>query len=86
MILVIIVGLTTGILANTAIDKILRQRARKRLIESYEQQGKFTGFCALCKEKRIFAGETIKTDSGRNLAKGSCPHCGGAMSRILGRA
>ena len=88
MILVIIVGLTTSILANLAIDKVMRKRAKKRLVEKLieEHTGKFTGFCVQCKEKHIFDGDIIETDSGRRIAKGKCPKCNGSMSRILGRA
>ena len=88
MILVIVVGLTTSILTNLAIDNFLKSRAKRRLLESIVQEktGKFTGFCVQCKEKQMFDGNIIISDSGRTVAKGTCPHCAGSMSRILGRA
>jgi Domain of unknown function (DUF5679) len=88
MILVIIVGLTTSILANLAIDRVMTKRAKRRLVEKLieEHTGKFTGFCVFCKEKQLFAGDIVETTSGRRIAKGKCPTCNGSMNRILGRA
>jgi hypothetical protein len=87
MILVIIVGLTTSILANLAIDKVMNKRAKRRLVEKLieEHTGKFTGFCTQCKEKNLFTGDILKTSTGRRIAKGKCPTCSGPMSRILGQ-
>ena len=43
-------------------------------------------YCVKCKEKRDFEGEVVTSDSGRRMAKGSCPVCGTKMNRILGKA
>jgi len=88
MILLIVLSLTVSVLTNLAIDKVMRKRAKKRLVEKLieEHTGKFTGFCVQCKEKHIFDGDIIETDSGRRIAKGKCPNCNGSMNRILGRA
>jgi hypothetical protein len=87
MILVIIVGLTTSILANLAIDRVMNKRAKRRLVEKLieEHTGKFTGFCVSCKEKQLFAGDIVETTFGR-IAKGKCPTCNGPMNRTLRRA
>ncbi len=46
----------------------------------------YNGYCVKCKEKRDFQGEVVTSDSGRRMAKGSCPVCGTKMNRILGKA
>ena len=46
----------------------------------------YNGYCVKCKEKRDFEGEVVTSDSGRRMAKGSCPVCGTKMNRILGKA
>ncbi|MBI1759345.1 MAG: hypothetical protein HYR62_08995 [Actinobacteria bacterium] len=46
----------------------------------------FNGYCVKCKEKRDFEGEVAISDSGRRMAKGSCPICGTKMNRILGKS
>jgi hypothetical protein len=58
----------------TAIDE------EDRMADSYE------GYCVKCKEKRTFDGEVSVSDSGRRMAKGTCPVCGTKMNRILGKA
>lgn len=43
-------------------------------------------FCVKCKDKKIMKDAVIKkSDSGRRLAVGKCPDCGGRVNRILGR-
>ena len=60
------------------------QRARghkgERVADTYE------GYCVKCKEKRQFDGEVSVSESGRRMAKGTCPVCGTKMNRILGKA
>jgi len=46
----------------------------------------YNGYCVKCKEKRDFDGEVHTSDSGRRMAKGTCPVCGTKMNRILGKA
>lgn len=46
----------------------------------------YNGYCVKCKEKRDFEGEVSVSDSGRRMAKGTCPVCGTKMNRILGKA
>lgn len=47
---------------------------------------KYEGYCVKCREKRTFDGEVSVSDSGRRMAKGTCPTCGTKMARILGKA
>jgi hypothetical protein len=47
---------------------------------------KYEGYCVKCKEKREFDGEVSVSESGRRMAKGTCPVCGTKMNRILGKA
>ena len=47
---------------------------------------KYEGYCVKCKEKREFDGEVSVSESGRRMAKGSCPVCSTKMNRILGKA
>jgi hypothetical protein len=43
-------------------------------------------FCVKCKDKKIMTDPKIKiSDSGRRMAIGACPDCGGKVNRILGR-
>ena len=37
----------------------------------------YNGYCVKCKEKRDFDGEIKVSDSGRRMAQGLCPVCGG---------
>ena len=46
----------------------------------------YEGYCVKCREKRSFEGEVSVSDSGRRMAKGSCPVCSTKMARILGKA
>jgi hypothetical protein len=46
----------------------------------------YNGYCVKCKEKRDFEGEVSVSESGRRMAKGTCPVCGTKMNRILGKA
>jgi hypothetical protein len=46
----------------------------------------YNGYCVKCKEKRDFEGEVTTSESGRRMAKGTCPVCGTKMNRILGKA
>jgi hypothetical protein len=46
----------------------------------------YNGYCVKCKEKRDFDGEVSVSESGRRMAKGTCPVCGTKMNRILGKA
>jgi hypothetical protein len=43
-------------------------------------------YCVKCKEKRDFEGEVVVSESGRRMAKGTCPVCGTKLNRILGKA
>lgn len=45
----------------------------------------YVGYCSGCKERKIFTGKVIVTDSNREVAKGECEVCQSPMSRILGR-
>lgn len=47
--------------------------------------GPFLGYCPRCKESRSFKGIITTSDSGRNVAEGSCPVCSSTMRRILGK-
>jgi Domain of unknown function (DUF5679) len=48
----------------------------------------YTGdaYCVKCKQKRDFEGEVVVSESGRRMAKGTCPVCGTKLNRILGKA
>lgn len=46
----------------------------------------YNGYCVKCREKRDFEGSVVVSDSGRRMAKGTCPECGTKMNRILGKA
>ena len=45
----------------------------------------YNGYCVKCREKRDFEGTVVVSDSGRRMAKGTCPVCGTKMNRILGK-
>ncbi len=47
---------------------------------------KYEGYCVKCKAKREFDGEVSVSESGRRMAKGTCPVCSTKMNRILGKA
>jgi hypothetical protein len=57
-----------------------RTREGDRVAESYE------GYCVKCKEKRHYEGEVRISESGRRMARGTCPTCGSTINRILGKA
>lgn len=44
----------------------------------------FSGFCSKCKANHEFEGIVETTDSGRQVARGTCPICDTKMQRILG--
>jgi hypothetical protein len=46
----------------------------------------YNGYCVKCRQKRDFEGHVVVSDSGRRMAKGTCPTCGTKMNRILGKA
>ncbi|WP_198537821.1 DUF5679 domain-containing protein [Frankia sp. KB5] len=46
----------------------------------------YEGYCLKCKEKRHYTGEVRISESGRRMARGSCPVCGSTINRILGKA
>ncbi len=46
----------------------------------------YNGYCVKCKEKRDFQGEAVTNETGRRMAKGTCPVCGTKMNRILPKA
>jgi hypothetical protein len=46
----------------------------------------YEGFCLKCQEKRHYDGEIRISESGRRMARGTCPVCGSTISRILGKA
>ena len=41
-------------------------------------------YCVKCKDKVVFTGVREITN-GREFAKGTCPHCGTKVTRILGK-
>lgn len=44
----------------------------------------FEGYCVKCREKRtIKNGRVEKSESGRRMAKGTCPVCGTNVTRFL---
>jgi hypothetical protein len=43
-------------------------------------------YCVKCKEKREATGEVVVSESGRKMAKATCPVCGTKLNRILGKA
>jgi hypothetical protein len=43
----------------------------------------YEGYCVKCRQKREFHGHVEESDSGRRMAKGTCPECGTKMNRIL---
>jgi len=45
----------------------------------------YIGYCSVCKERKVFDGTVITTESNREVAKGECEVCHAPMSRILGR-
>jgi hypothetical protein len=55
-------------------------------VQEAEVAETYNGYCVKCKEKRDFEGEVSVSDSGRRMAKGTCPVCGTKMNRILGKA
>lgn len=52
------------------------------MAETYQGEA----YCVKCKEKRQFSGQVAVSDSGRRMAKGTCPVCGTTLNRILGKA
>jgi|GEM_PF-180972 hypothetical protein len=56
------------------------RRPTNRMADTYE------GYCVKCKEKREYSGEVRISDSGRRMARGTCPVCGTTINRILGKA
>jgi len=46
----------------------------------------YEGYCVKCKEKRHYTGEVRISESGRRMARGTCPVCGSTINRILGKA
>lgn len=51
-----------------------------------EYKDKYYGdaYCVHCKVKVEFEGQIKVSDSGRRMAYGKCPRCGGKVNRILG--
>lgn len=45
----------------------------------------FLGFCSKCRSNHQFSGIIETTDSGRQVARGTCPVCDTKMQRILGK-
>ena len=43
-------------------------------------------YCVKCKEKREAEGDVVISESGRRMAKATCPVCGTKLNRILGLA
>lgn len=44
----------------------------------------FEGYCVKCRAKRIVKdGVVSKTESGRSIAKGTCPQCGTKVTRFM---
>jgi uncharacterized protein DUF5679 len=73
-------GRVAPVLATIGGTRHRRDLKEDPVAESYE------GYCVKCKEKRTFEGEVSVSDSGRRMAKGTCPVCGTKMNRILGKA
>jgi hypothetical protein len=44
-----------------------------------------TAYCIICKQNHTFTGVIKISDSGRRIAQGNCPACGGKVNRILGK-
>ena len=44
-----------------------------------------TAYCITCKQNHTFTGVIRISDSGRKMAQGNCPACGGKVNRILGK-
>lgn len=44
-----------------------------------------TAYCINCKQNHTFTGGIKVSDSGRRMAFGNCPACGGKVNRILGK-
>jgi Domain of unknown function (DUF5679) len=61
-------------------DRTDRSARGVRVADTYE------GYCVKCKEKREYTGEVRVSDSGRRMARGTCPVCGTTINRILGKA
>lgn len=51
-------------------------------LETYEGDA----YCPTCKDMKKFVGKILISDSGRRMAKGTCPQCNNPLARILGRA
>jgi hypothetical protein len=51
-----------------------------------DSAGSYEGYCVKCKEKRHYEGEIRISESGRRMARGTCPVCGSTINRILGKA
>ncbi|HET7489040.1 MAG TPA: DUF5679 domain-containing protein [Acidimicrobiales bacterium] len=45
----------------------------------------YEGYCVKCREKREFDGEVVEMANGRRAARGTCPHCGTKINRMLGK-
>jgi hypothetical protein len=58
------------------------RQGRPSMAESYTGEA----YCVKCKAKREFTGEVKVSDSGRRMAKGTCPVCGTTVNRIRGKA
>jgi hypothetical protein len=43
-------------------------------------------WCITCKDNVDFIGSLKTTESGRQLAQGTCPSCGTPVNRILSKA
>ncbi len=43
-------------------------------------------YCVKCKDKVETEGDIVVSESGRRMAKGTCPVCGTKLNRILGKA
>jgi Domain of unknown function (DUF5679) len=57
-------------------------REEATMAETYQGDA----YCVKCKQKRDFEGEVVVSESGRRMAKGTCPVCGTKLNRILGKA
>ena len=74
-------GEDEGILADSqAAQEYLDETSNEDEADSGET---YEGYCVKCREKREFHGHVEETDSGRRMAKGTCPVCGTKMNRIL---
>jgi hypothetical protein len=60
--------------------------AREEEVRVSDQAQTHEGYCVKCKTKRHYQGEIRTSESGRRMARGTCPVCGSTINRFLAKA